>query len=168
MLLRGSVFEDGCFPLCDIERMWKCVCLSAIVCVWFKVTSSLRLRDWHHAPADMITVTHTCSCSRMWGLNLSHSHPISLPINIWYLLDPIKRLIHRAGICSVARMTLRECICIMYETPPHTHLSVAPPPSLFTSAHIPSGTLTNLCAIRTSAYFIKVEESTASDVLSRW
>lgn len=144
-------------------RVLKCVC----VCAEFKVTSSLRLKGWHAARADMFSVTHVPALA-FGGLNLSHSHPVFLPINIWLLLDPIKRLIHRMGTCSVVRVTMCECICIMYEQPPTLtplHLQCSQCSHVPT---VPTDRLTNLSVIKPSAYFIKALESTVSDVLSHW
>lgn len=101
---------------CYIERRWACVLKSDCVCA--AGSKSPRPWDWEAGTTYM----QACFLSRMFLLKnveggniFPHSHPILPPINIWLLLDPIKRLICRAGSCSVARMTICECICIMYE-----------------------------------------------------
>ena len=121
-----------------ILREFKCMCVLTvrrIVCA--QSSKSPRPWDWEAGTCRHV-LCHTCSCSRMPGLNLSHFHPIFLPINIWLLLNPIKRWIHRTEACSVARMTMFECICIMYERQPPQKKSPSLQhtlPLLFVSAH---------------------------------
>lgn len=105
-----------------------CVCLSAAVCVRV-VQSHLVPETARLAPALWCrrVLCHACSCS---GVREAKSFLILIqyyrPSIFDYCRIPIIRLIHRTGTCSLARMTMRGRICIMYErTPslptPHTH-----------------------------------------------
>lgn len=115
------------------------MCSSTLLCAH----SSKSPRPWDREAGTALV--QTCSPPHVFplqdegrGLHLSLSHPIWLAINIWLQLDPIIRLIHRRGTCSVARMSMRERICIMYGHPPatHTHSSlVITQPLALTSAH---------------------------------
>lgn len=125
MLLKGLVAEDAHFPLWYWKNVWG-VC--ALMCTHSCVVQSHLVPETKRLAPRLCRHRHTCFCSRMRGLNLSQSHPILLPINIWLLLDSIIRLIHRMWTCSLARMTMHECICIMDEQPPNHHLSDAHTP----------------------------------------
>lgn len=165
----------GClFPFVTLKEC-ACVCVrsSTLLCAH----SSKSPRPWDREAGTALV--QTCSPPHVFllqdegrGLHLSLSHPIWLAINIWLQLDPIIRLIHRRGTCSVARMTMRERICIMYGHPPATHtyahtlLWYSRNPRRSHLPTLPTDTLTNLSVIKLSAYFILVQESPVRDVLS--
>ena len=179
MLLRGLVTEDGCFPL----WYWKNVSLRAGVCALVQLCvcaqSSKSPRPWDWEAGT--THVQTCSPSHMFPLQDAGAKFFSFSSNITghqYLITPgpnqkINSLNRGPAQWHVWLCVNVSALC-MNNLPPY--LTPPPPPSSQPThtpycshlSTVPSDTLTNLSVIKPSAYFIKVDESTVSDVLSHW
>lgn len=148
-----------------------CVCASVRLCVRIvqshlvPETERLAPRSCRHG------LQRTCFCSRMRGAKF-----FSFSSNITahqYLITPGPNHKINSQSRGPAQWHVWLCVnvsalCMNNSLPTslmrtHTHT-----PRCSHLPTVPCDTLTNLSIIKPSAFFIKVEESTVSDVLSHW